>query len=68
MPKAGSKAARAGIYECTYCGEEITLRRGTKIPPCRCRNGDWRVLRATTPAPRKKRRKKRGGFLDSIFG
>lgn len=78
MPKTGSKAARAGIYRCTYCGEEVTIRKGGKLPPCRCGNASWRVSRATTAAPKKKAaakkkrtakgRKKNGGWFDSIFG
>ena len=80
MPKAGSKATISGIYKCTDCGEEIVVNKGRTLPPCRCRNAAWLLVRPRNPkgtrkkatAKRKKRkatgRKKKGGFLDSIFG
>ena len=67
MPKTVSAARQSGIYECSRCGSRKTVNRGRKFPPC---NDDgavnWELVEATTKAP--KRKGKKGGILDFLFG
>lgn len=76
MPKTGMKATKTGIFRCTNCRIEKTLRKGNRVPPCTCGNTEWKTVRTIgSKAARKKKAnssrkaaKKEKGFFDFLFG
>lgn len=63
MPSTGEKCEASGVYECSSCGKRKTVRKGATMPPCRCGGSRWRAVQTTTSS-----RKKKKGFLGSLFG
>lgn len=59
--KSGTKAPASGVYSCTDCGNERTVKKGVRLPPC---HGEWSIAKRTT----KRAKSKKKGFLESLFG
>lgn len=36
MLKAGEKCEKAGVYKCTKCGNEVSLKANEACPTCGC--------------------------------
>ena len=58
--KSGTKAKESGQYKCGNCDHRVTGRKGKALPPCKCKNPDWRLVEATTG-------KDKRGLLGRLF-
>jgi hypothetical protein len=63
--KSGTKAPASGVYECTQCCTERTVKKGVKLPPC---HGKWMIAKRTTTKAKTKSKTKSKGIFGGIFG
>jgi hypothetical protein len=45
--KSNSKAKYSGVLKCKNCGNEISVHKGSLVPPCYCGGTRWEYQTVT---------------------